>query len=394
MSEVYVVGAKRTAIGRFGGVFADTSAVELGKAVAEDLLSTLPDANLVEEVIFGNVLGAGCGMNVARQIAVGSGLDVSIPAFTVNKVCASSLKAITLAAQSIRDGSADLILAGGTENMSQAPYLLPKARSGYRLGDGEVLDCLLSEGLVDVFSGRHMGLTAERLAEEFHITRAEQDAFALTSQQRWAKAHEAGAFESEIVPVPVRIKKQEHLVVKDEHPRPDTSAEKLASLPPAFKNNGTVTAGNASGINDGAAALLLSSKKGLEKANLTPIAKLIAYASAGVEPGLMGLGPVPATRKLLEQTGRSLDGIDLIELNEAFASQSLTCIRQLALDTERVNVHGGAIAMGHPIGASGARIVVTLLNGLLRHDKQTGLATLCIGGGMGMAAMFERCRSK
>lgn len=390
MSDIYVIAAKRTAIGRFGGAFANSGAVELAVAVGKNLLATLPETGLVEEVIFGNVLSAGCGMNVARQVALGCGLAPCVPAFSVNMVCGSGLKAIDLAAQSIRTGQTDVVLAGGTENMSRVPYLLPKARNGYRLGNGEVLDGLLRDGLTDVFSAQHMGLLAEQLAVEFEISRPDQDAFSLTSQQRWAQAQRCGVFTDEIVPVSVKTRKNEQVIDTDEHPRPDTTVEKLATLPPAFNSEGTVTAGNASGINDGAAAVLLASAKGVERIGLKPIARLVACVSVALEPARMGLGPVLATRKLLEQTGRSLESIDLVELNEAFASQSLACMRQLGLDAEKVNVHGGAIAMGHPIGASGARIVVTLLNALAQRDKRVGLATLCIGGGMGMAGLFER----
>jgi acetyl-CoA C-acetyltransferase len=391
VSDIYVIAAKRTAIGKFGGAFANSNPVELATAVNRELVGALPEAGLVDEVIFGNVLSAGCGMNVARQAALGCGLAPSVPAFSVNMVCGSGLKAIDLAAQSIRAGQADVVLAGGTENMSQAPYLLPKARNGYRLGDGEILDIILRDGLTDAFLGRHMGLLGEQLAAEFEISRSDQDAFSLVSQQRWAQAQRCGVFDDEIVPVRLKTRKGEQVVDTDEHPRPDMTAETLASLRPAFKPDGTVTAGNASGINDGAAAVLLASARGAEKAGLKPIARLVACATAALEPARMGLGPVLATRKVLERTGRQIESIDLVELNEAFASQSLACMRQLGLDAEKVNVHGGAIAMGHPIGASGARIVVTLLNALVRRNKQVGLATLCIGGGMGMAALFERC---
>ena len=304
MTDVYIIAAKRTAIGRLGGAFVGTSAVDLGVTVAKSLLTALPQPNLVNEVILGNVLGAGCGMNVARQVAIGAGLDPATPAFTVNKVCGSGLKAIALAAQSIRDGEADIVLAGGTENMSQAPYLLPGARYGQRLGDGAMLDAILRDGLTDAFSNQHMALLAEQMAETCSIDRASQDAFALASQQRWGQAQAAGVFADEIVPVRIRVKKQEQAIDRDEHPRPETTAEQLAGLSAAFKRDGTVTAGNASGINDGAAGVLLVSEKACKAHNLQPLARLVAWASAGLEPRMMGLGPVPATRKLLEKTGR------------------------------------------------------------------------------------------
>jgi acetyl-CoA C-acetyltransferase len=390
MNNVYIIAAKRTAIGRLGGGFVGTSAVDLGATVVKSVLTALPQSNLVGEVILGNVLGAGCGMNVARQVAIGAGLDPSVPAYAVNKVCGSGLKAIALAGQAIRDGEADIVVAGGTENMSQAPYLLPGARYGQRLGDGAMLDAILKDGLTDAFSGQHMALLAERMAETCKIDRASQDAFALSSQQRWAAAQAAGVFADEITPVRIRVKKQEQVVDRDEHTRPDTTIEQLAGLPAAFKKDGTVTAGNASGINDGAAAVLLASEKAVKAHGLRPIGRLVGWASAGVAPQDMGLGPIPAARKLLEKTGRQLADVDLVELNEAFAVQTLACMRELGLDSDKVNVHGGAIAMGHPIGASGARVVVTLLNALAKRGGRCGIATLCIGGGMGMAAMVER----
>jgi acetyl-CoA C-acetyltransferase len=390
MNNVYIIAAKRTAIGRLGGGFVGTSAVDLGATVVKSVLTALPQSNLVGEVILGNVLGAGCGMNVARQVAIGAGLDPSVPAYAVNKVCGSGLKAIALAGQAIRDGEADIVVAGGTENMSQAPYLLPGARYGQRLGDGAMLDAILKDGLTDAFSGQHMALLAERMAETCKIDRASQDAFALSSQQRWAAAQAAGVFADEITPVRIRVKKQEQVVDRDEHTRPDTTIEQLAGLPAAFKKDGTVTAGNASGINDGAAAVLLASEKAVKAHGLRPIGRLVGWASAGVAPQDMGLGPIPAARKLLEKTGRQLADVDLVELNEAFAVQTLACMRELGLDSDKVNVHGGAIAMGHPIGASGARVVVTLLNALAKRGGRCGIATLCIGGGMSMAAMVER----
>ncbi len=390
MLDVYVVKAKRTAVGTLNGVFATTPAAELGASAAKAALSCLPDLSMVEEGVFGNVLAAGLGMNVARQVTLLAGLAPDVPAFSVNKVCGSGLKAITLAAQSIRDGSCDFVLAGGTESMSLAPYLLTRARNGYRLGHGELQDCIIRDGLTDPLLDKHMAVLMEAQARQLGISREDQDAFALGSQKKWQKAQQAGVFSDEIVPVEIKSKKSSKIVDTDEHPRPDTSAEKLAALKPAFTSDGTVTAGNASGINDGAAAVLLASAEGIKKASLEPIARITGFASAGVEPHLVGTAPVAATRKLLDRNGKSITDFDLIELNEAFAAQSLACMRQLDMDPDKVNVHGGSIAIGHPIGASGARIVVTLLNAMEKLDQKTGLATLCIGGGMGMSVMFER----
>jgi acetyl-CoA C-acetyltransferase len=373
MKPLWIVSAKRTPNGRFLGALAKRSAVELGVAAGNAALSGV-DPKLVDLVIVGNVLGAGLGMNVARQIGIGAGLPVDAPAFTVNMMCASGIQAVRLAMQSIQSGEARMVLCGGTESMSNAPYLLDRARSGYKFGDGVLIDSMLRDGLTDKFSNEHMGLTAERLADLYQISRAEQDAFAAQSQQRYAAAHAAGYFRDEIVPVD----KLEH----DEPPRPDTTAATLATLKAAFKSDGTVTAGNASGINDGAAMLLLCDEQRGHECGLKPLAILTASAAVGCEPSRMGLGPVHAIRKL----SRDPDEFDVIELNEAFAAQSLACIKELKLDPAKVNPDGGAIALGHPIGASGARLLVHLAH---RRPKR-GLATLCVGGGMGCAIIVER----
>jgi acetyl-CoA C-acetyltransferase len=345
----------------------------------------------VDEVILGCILQAGIGMNPARQAAIKAGLPDSVPAHTVNKVCGSGLKSVMLAAQAVKCGDAEVVVAGGMESMSGAPDLLPGARWGERLGHGQALDHMIHEGLTDAFHDIHMGITAENLVERYGITRAEQDAFAAESQARAQAAIGEGRFKDEIVPVPVAQKKGEaKLVDTDEHPRPGTTVESLAKLKPAFKKDGTVTAGNASGINDGAAAVVVTSAERASSLGLRPMARIVAYASAAVDPRVMGIGPVPAVRKALEKAGLGADRIDLFELNEAFAAQSLAVLRELKLDPARVNVNGGAIALGHPIGASGARILVTLLYALRARDKRLGLASLCIGGGQGVAMVVER----
>lgn len=392
MENIVIVSALRTAIGNFNGSLAGVSAVELGSAVVSALLKkTQLEPGLVDEVIMGNVLQAGLGQNPARQILLRSGIPESACAFTVNKVCGSGLKSVALGAQAISCGDADIIIAGGTENMSQAPYLLDsRARWGYRLGDGAVHDVILRDGLLCAENNYHMGITAENIAKAYNLTREEQDALALSSQQKAVSAIERGAFKAEIVPVAVKSRKGEIVVDTDEFPKSGSTAEGLAKLRPAFDKAGTVTAGNASGINDGAAALMLMTETRAKSLGLTPLARIRGYASGGVSPSMMGLGPVPATRKVLEKTGLSLKDIDLIEANEAFASQFLAVGRGLGFDPEKVNVNGGAIALGHPIGASGARILVTLLYALLAQNKTTGLATLCIGGGQGIAMVIER----
>lgn len=392
MREVVIVSAVRTPIGTFGGSFKDVSAVSLGTIVAKEAMKRAnikPD--MVDEVIFGNVLQAGLGQNVARQISIYSGIPVEVPSYTVNKVCGSGLKSVTLAAQSIMVGEGDIILAGGTENMSQAPYLLKKARWGQRMGDGVLEDYMIKDGLWDIFNDYHMGITAENLAEKYNLTREEQDKFALRSQQRAEEAIKSGRFKDEIVPVEVPQRKGDPIIVDtDEHPRFGSTIEGLAKLRPAFKKDGTVTAGNASGINDGAAALVLMAKEKAEELGLKPLATIKAYASAGVDPSIMGIGPVPATKKALEKARLTVEDLDLIEGNEAFAAQALTVSKEFKFDDEKLNVNGGAIALGHPIGASGARILVTLLYEMDKRDAKTGLATLCIGGGQGISIIVER----
>lgn len=387
--DAVIVSAVRTPIGTFNGALSSVSATELGAAVIRAALERAGVApEQVDEVIMGNVLQAGLGQNPARQAAIKAGLPHDVPAQTVNMVCGSGLKAVHLAAQAIWTGEADVVVAGGMENMSRAPYLLPHARTGYRMGNQTVVDSMIHDGLWCAFNDYHMGITAENLAEEYGITREEQDRFALWSQEKAAGAIAAGKFRDEIVPVTVRNRKgEERTVDADEHPRPDTTLEKLAKLPPAFKPDGTVTAGNASGINDGAACLVVTSREKAETLGLTPLAVIRANASAGVDPRVMGIGPVPATRKALAKAGLALEDIDLIEANEAFAAQSLAVAKALGIPDDKLNVNGGAIALGHPIGASGARIMVTLIHEMRRREARYGLATLCIGGGQGVATV-------
>jgi len=373
MKPIWIVSAKRTPQGRFLGGLAKKSAVDLGVVAAKAALARL-DGAWVDSVIVGNVLGAGLGMNVARQVALGAGLPVGVPACTVNMMCASGMQAVRLAVQAIGSGEARVVLCGGTESMSNAPYLLNRARSGYKLGDGVLIDSLLRDGLTDAFSDEHMGVTAERLAERYGISRAAQDAFAATSQQRYAAALAAGHFREEIV----AVDKME----QDEHPRPDTTVATLGTLKAAFDKSGTVTAGNSSGLNDGAAMLVVCEEERGRELGLSPLARITASVAVGCEPAEMGLGPVHATRRI----SRDMSEFDLIELNEAFAAQSLACMQELGLDGEKVNVDGGAIALGHPIGASGARLLVHLAH----RKPRRGLATLCVGGGMGCAMVVER----
>jgi acetyl-CoA C-acetyltransferase len=391
-TDVVILSGCRTPIGTFGGVFKDVSAVELGTVAAREALQRAgARPEQVDEVILGCVLQAGQGMNPARQVLIRSGIPESVPAYTVNKVCGSGLKSVMLAAQAVRCGDAELVLAGGIESMSQAPYLLPGARWGQRLGHGEVQDHMIQEGLTDVFNHYHMGVTAENLVARHGISREDQDAFAAESQRRAEAAIRDGRFKAEIVPVPVAQKKGEAKQVDaDEHPRPGTSAESLARLKPAFKPDGSVTAGNASGLNDGAAALVVTSAERARALGREPLGRIVAYAAAGVDPSVMGIGPVPAVRRAVDKAGLGLDQIDLFELNEAFAAQSLAVLRELKLDPAKVNVNGGAIALGHPIGASGARILVTLLHALKARGARRGLASLCIGGGQGVAMVVER----
>jgi acetyl-CoA C-acetyltransferase len=391
-SQVVILSGCRTAIGTFGGALKDVAATELGALVVREAVaraSVRPDQ--VDEVILGCILQAGLGMNPARQASIKGGLPESVPAHTVNKVCGSGLKAVMLAAQAIKAGDAEVVVAGGLESMSQAPFLLPGARWGERLGHGKVLDHMIHEGLTDAFHDIHMGITAENLVERYGLTREEQDAFAAESQARAAAAIREGRFKNEIVPVEIPQKKggPKHFDT-DEHPRADATRESLAKLKAAFKKDGSVTAGNASGLNDGAAALVVASGERAKGLGAKPLARILGYASAAVDPRVMGIGPVPAVRKALEKAGLGIDAIDLWELNEAFAAQSLAVARELKLDAARVNVNGGAIALGHPIGASGARILVTLLHALAARGLKRGVAGLCIGGGQGVALVVER----
>lgn len=391
--EVVITSAYRTPIGNFGGVFKSLSAVDLGVTVVTKILAdTGLKSDAIDEVIFGNVLHAGLGQNVARQVALNAGLSYDTPAFTIDMVCGSGLKAVELGAQKIQTGNADIVLVGGTENMSQAPYVLQGQRWGSRMGDSKVVDTMLKDGLSDAFAGYHMGITAENIVQQYGLTREEQDAFAADSQRKAQFAIEKGRFKEEIAPVTIPQRKGEPLLVEqDEYPKFGTTVDKLAKLRPAFiKNEGTVTAGNASGINDGAAAILLMSKEKAEELGLPILAKITSYASAGVDPSIMGCGPIPATKKALAKAQLTIDDIDLIEANEAFAAQALAVSRDLGFDNEKVNVNGGAIALGHPIGASGARILVTLLAEMAKRDVRHGLATLCIGGGQGQSIIVTR----
>ncbi len=392
MREAVIVSAVRTAIGTYGGSLKDVSAVDLGVAVVKGALEKINlSPELVDEVIFGNVLSAGLGQNVARQVSVKSGIPIATPSYTVNKVCGSGLKTIQLAAQAVLLGDADIVVAGGTENMSQAAYVLQNQRWGSRMGDTRVVDTMLRDGLTDAFEPIHMGITAENVAEKFEISREEQDRFAVTSQQKAVAAIEAGRFKDEIVPIEIPQRKGEPIIFDtDEYPRANASLESLSKLRPAFKPDGTVTAGNASGINDGAAAVVVTSRDKAEELGLPILATIKAYASAGLEPELMGCGPIYATRKALDKAGLTIADLDLIESNEAFAAQASAVNKELGLDANIVNVNGGAIALGHPIGASGARIFVTLLHEMQKRDAKCGLATLCIGGGQGTAVIVTR----
>jgi acetyl-CoA C-acetyltransferase len=388
MKEVLISGAVRTPIGALGGSLSKVSAVELGKAAATASLERSGiNAKEVNEVIIGNVLQAGLGQNPARQISIGCGIPDEIPAFTVNQVCGSGMKAVDLALRSVLLGEAEIVIAGGIESMSGAPYILPTLRQGARYGKSAALDIVEHDGLTDVFGQYHMGITAENIAEKFGISREDQDRFAEESQLRCAKAMENNIFQQEIVPITVRNRKQEIIIGKDEHPRPDTSFEILSKLRPAFKPDGTVTAGNASGINDGAASLVMA-----EASRFTDKSQCVRIRDAacvGCAPEVMGLGPIGAVKKLLERQGMTTKDIDLWELNEAFAVQSIAVLEQLGLDPAKVNVNGGAIALGHPIGASGARIIVTLIHQMKRQNASLGVASLCIGGGMGLAVLLE-----
>ncbi|HDY98168.1 MAG TPA: acetyl-CoA C-acetyltransferase [Pseudomonas sabulinigri] len=392
MQDVVIVVAKRTAIGCFQGSLANITAVELGSAVIRSLLSSSGiNAADIDEVIMGQVLTSGCGQNPARQAAINAGLPFSTSAMTLNKLCGSGLKAIHIAVQAIRCGDANTVIAGGMENMSLAPYVLPKARNGLRMGHAELQDSLLKDGLIDAFNDYHMGITAENLADQYQLSRADQDAYALLSQQRAAAAIQAGRFKNEIAPVFIPQRNNDPLIfATDEQPRSETTADSLAGLRPVFKKEGSVTAGNASTLNDGAAAVLLMSAKRAEELGLPVLARIKGYASAGVDPSIMGIGPVPASKRCLEKAGWSLDQLDLIEANEAFAAQCLSVGKELQWDLDKVNVNGGAIALGHPIGASGCRVLVTLLHEMEKRDAKKGLAALCIGGGQGVAIAVER----
>ncbi|TPG76198.1 acetyl-CoA C-acetyltransferase [Pseudomonas arsenicoxydans] len=392
MNEVVIVAATRTAIGSFQGALSAIPATELGAAVIRRLLEeTGLDGAQIDEVILGQVLTAGSGQNPARQTAIKAGLPFTTPALTLNKVCGSGLKAVQLAVQAIRCGDAELVIAGGQENMSLAPYVLPKARTGLRLGHAQLQDSVIQDGLWDAFNDYHMGITAENLAKQYNLSREDQDVFAATSQQKAAAAIEAGYFKREITPILIPQRKGNPLVFDtDEQPRPGSTLQALSNLKPAFQKDGSVTAGNSSTLNDGAAVLLLASAATAQALGLPVLARIKAYASAGVDPSIMGIGPVPATRLVLEKAGWSLNDLDLIEANEAFAAQSLAVGKELGWDTAKVNVNGGAIALGHPIGASGARILVSLVHELIRRDGKKGLATLCIGGGQGVSLVIER----
>ena len=392
MTEVVIVAAVRTPIGSFGGSLKDISTVDLGSLVIKNAIERAGlEPEQVDEVIMGNVLGAGLGQNVARQMSVHAGVPVTVPAFTINKVCGSGLKAVQLAVQAVLCGDAEVVVAGGAENMSQAPYILPNQRWGSRMGNATVVDTMLRDGLTDGFEDYHMGITAENVAEQYGITREDQDSFALQSQKRAVAAVEAGRFKEEIVPVEIPQRRGEPLVFDtDEFPRKDVSLEGLSKLRPAFQKDGSVTAGNSSGINDGAAAVVVMSAEKAKELGIPVLATIKSYASAGLDPKVMGCGPIYASRRALEKAGLTVADLDLVESNEAFAAQACAVAKELNLDLEKVNVNGGAISLGHPIGASGCRILVTLLHEMQKRDAKRGLATLCIGGGMGTALIVER----
>ncbi len=391
MKEAVIVSAVRTAVGSFNGSLTPFSAVELGAIVVKEALERAGiKGENVDEVMLGNVLQAGLGQNPARQAAIKAGVPIEVPAMTINKVCGSGLKTVNMAAQAIAAGDADVVVAGGMESMSNAPYSLEKARWGMRMGDGKLVDIMIKDGLWCAFNDYHMGITAENVAEQFGISSEAQDKVAYESQLKATNAIKRGDFKKEIVPVIITSKKGETIFDTDEYPKAGTMLEKLNALRPAFKKDGTVTAGNASGINDGAAALVVMSADKAKELGVKPLARIRAYASAGVDPSIMGIGPVVAVRKALAKAGMTIDDIDLIEANEAFAAQFLAVGKELGFQPEKVNVNGGAIAIGHPIGASGARILVTLLHALEAHNKKIGLATLCIGGGQGVATIIER----
>ncbi len=391
MNEVVIVAAGRTAVGKFGGSLAKTAAVDLGAHVIKGLLAkTGIKPEMINEVILGQVLTAGCGQNPARQAVIRAGLSDMVPAFTVGKVCGSGLKATHLAAQAIKCDDANIIIAGGQENMSASPHILNNSRDGFRMGDAKLVDTMIVDGLWDVYNQYHMGTTAENVAKKFGITRQEQDEFALASQNKAAIAQKAGKFKDEILALEIAQKKGSIVFDTDEYIKHDTTLESLAGLRPAFAKDGTVTAGNASGINDGAAAVMMMSAKMASELGLTPLAKIKAYSSAGVDPSIMGMGPVPAAQLCLKKAGWTHQDLDLMEINEAFAAQAIAVNKEMGWDTSKINVNGGAIALGHPIGASGCRILVSLLHEMVRRDAKRGLASLCIGGGMGVALAVER----
>ena len=392
MTDVVIVSAARTAVGKFGGTLAKVAAPDLGAVVIREALARAGiKPEQISEAIMGQVLTAGSGQNVARQAAIKAGLPAAVPAMTINKVCGSGLKAVMLAANAIIAGDADIVVAGGQENMSAAPHVLPGSRDGFRMGDAKLVDSMIVDGLWDVYNQYHMGVTAENVAQEFGITREQQDAFAALSQNKAEAAQKAGRFDDEIVPVEIPQRKGEPLLFKtDEFVRHGVTAEALAGLKPAFQKDGTVTAANASGLNDGAAAVVVMSAKKADALGLKPLARIKAYANAGLDPKIMGMGPVPASKRCLERAGWTPQDLDLMEINEAFAAQALAVNQQMGWDASKINVNGGAIAIGHPIGASGCRILVTLLYEMQRRDAKRGLASLCIGGGMGVALALER----
>ena len=391
MQEVVIVAARRTAVGAFGGSLAGIPASDLGAAVIKDVLAqTGVKPEQVDEVLLGQVLTAGVGQNPARQASIKAGLPDAVPAMTINKVCGSGLKALHLGAQAIMLGDAEVIIAGGQENMSASPHVLPNSRNGQRMGDWKAIDTMVHDGLWDAFNNYHMGITAENLGEKYGVTREEMDAFAAASQQKAAAAIKEGRFKGQIVPIEIPQRKGDPVVFDtDENPR-EVSAEKLGTMRPAFKKDGTVTAGNASSLNDGAAVVMLCSADKAKELGLEPLARIKAYSNAGVDPAIMGIGPAPATRRCLEKAGWSIDELDLVEANEAFAAQAISVNKELGWDTDKINVNGGAIALGHPIGASGCRVLVTLVHEMIARDAKKGLATLCIGGGQGVALAIER----
>ncbi|MDF2522272.1 MAG: acetyl-CoA C-acetyltransferase [Clostridia bacterium] len=391
MREVVIVSAARTPVGSFNGSLSGVSAVDLGTIVIKEAVKRAGiDPEVVDQTIMGCILQTGLGQGVARQAAVKAGIPIEKPAMTINMICGSGLRAVQLAAQAIISGESDVVVAGGTENMSMAPYILKSARTGYRMGNGELVDSMILDSLTDAFNNYHMGVTAENLAEKYGISREEQDTLAAASQNKAEAAIKQGKFKDEIVPVVIPTKKGDVVVDTDEFPRAGTTVESLGKLRPAFKKDGTVTAGNSSGINDGAAALVIMAAEKAKELGLEVLGKIVGYASAGVDPSIMGIGPVPATKKALERAKLELKDIDLIEANEAFAAQALSVAKELGFDMSKVNVNGGAIALGHPVGASGARILTTLLYEMKKQNAKHGLATLCIGGGMGTAVVIER----